>query len=295
MHECRFAGSRLLKKLLRTEGHAVGRKHVATLMRRMGIEALYRKKNTSKHQSGLGLTDPKNWPFIGIAYGLLHNDDQAIAGGILATAPLVRGVLGRANAVVANSGVRGAVAEASFAQPIIRSDGLFSRKGQEIYSAAAGREIKTVPVPQVAGEKMKFHVSAAKQVLNPKEWLPSYGESSANFRSEGSDVVVSILYEAEKDGVVLVKRELRFVGVCSFCKSAFPGPAVPSVTAYDGTGLPAFLGSLIQFEHSDVADAWSAHFANRPKVKHYIMQFLSENVEIEVFAAGYELSEETSV
>jgi putative transposase len=46
--ECPFAGSRLLKKLLRTEGHAVGRKHVATLMRRMGIEALYRKKNTSK-------------------------------------------------------------------------------------------------------------------------------------------------------------------------------------------------------------------------------------------------------
>src|SRR5258706_178204 len=38
--ECPFAGSRLLRKLLRTEGHAVGRKHVATLMRRMGIEAL---------------------------------------------------------------------------------------------------------------------------------------------------------------------------------------------------------------------------------------------------------------
>jgi len=46
--ECPFAGSRLLRKLLRAEGHAVGRKHVATLMRRMGIEALYRKKNTSQ-------------------------------------------------------------------------------------------------------------------------------------------------------------------------------------------------------------------------------------------------------
>ncbi len=43
-----FAGSRLLKKLLRAEGYEVGRKHVATLMRRMGIEALYRKKSTSK-------------------------------------------------------------------------------------------------------------------------------------------------------------------------------------------------------------------------------------------------------
>jgi putative transposase len=47
-----FAGSRLLKKLLRREGVDVGRKHVATLMRRMGIEALYRKKNTSKRHPG---------------------------------------------------------------------------------------------------------------------------------------------------------------------------------------------------------------------------------------------------
>jgi len=43
-----FAGSRMLRDLLRREGIAVGRKHVATLMRRMGIEALYRKPNTSR-------------------------------------------------------------------------------------------------------------------------------------------------------------------------------------------------------------------------------------------------------
>jgi putative transposase len=50
--ECPFAGSRLLKKLLRAEGYAVGRKHVATLMRRMGIEALYRKQSTSRRHPG---------------------------------------------------------------------------------------------------------------------------------------------------------------------------------------------------------------------------------------------------
>ncbi len=43
-----FAGARMLRDLLRQDGHAVGRKHVATLMRRMGIEALYRKANTSR-------------------------------------------------------------------------------------------------------------------------------------------------------------------------------------------------------------------------------------------------------
>ena len=43
-----FAGSRMLRDLLRLEGHRIGRKHVATLMARMGIEALYRKPNTSR-------------------------------------------------------------------------------------------------------------------------------------------------------------------------------------------------------------------------------------------------------
>ena len=38
-----FAGSRMLRDLLNREGIAVGRKHVATLMRRMGIEALYQR------------------------------------------------------------------------------------------------------------------------------------------------------------------------------------------------------------------------------------------------------------
>ena len=43
-----FAGARMLRDMLNNEGTHVGRKHVATLMRRMGIEALYRKANTSK-------------------------------------------------------------------------------------------------------------------------------------------------------------------------------------------------------------------------------------------------------
>jgi putative transposase len=46
--ELPFAGSRMLRDLLIAEGFEVGRRHVATLMRRMGIEALYRKPNTSK-------------------------------------------------------------------------------------------------------------------------------------------------------------------------------------------------------------------------------------------------------
>lgn len=43
-----FAGSRMLRDMLRLAGHEIGRKRVATLMRRIGIEALYRRRNTSK-------------------------------------------------------------------------------------------------------------------------------------------------------------------------------------------------------------------------------------------------------
>ncbi|HNP84098.1 MAG TPA: IS3 family transposase [Nitrospira sp.] len=42
-----FAGARMLRDLLRQEGQTIGRRHVATLMRRMGIEALYRKPHLS--------------------------------------------------------------------------------------------------------------------------------------------------------------------------------------------------------------------------------------------------------
>jgi len=43
-----FAGSRMLRGLLRLQGIEVSRRHVGTLMRRMGIETLYRKPDTSR-------------------------------------------------------------------------------------------------------------------------------------------------------------------------------------------------------------------------------------------------------
>jgi len=46
--ECPFYGSRKLLALLRREGFQVGRRRVQSLMREMGIEALYRKPNLSR-------------------------------------------------------------------------------------------------------------------------------------------------------------------------------------------------------------------------------------------------------
>jgi putative transposase len=43
-----FAGARMLRDLLRREGHTIGRKRVRTVMARMGLDALYRKPTTSQ-------------------------------------------------------------------------------------------------------------------------------------------------------------------------------------------------------------------------------------------------------
>ena len=43
-----FAGSRMLQGLLAADGHQAGRLHISTLMKRMGIEAIYRRRNSSK-------------------------------------------------------------------------------------------------------------------------------------------------------------------------------------------------------------------------------------------------------
>jgi putative transposase len=47
-----FAGSRMLRDFLNREGVEIGRRHVATLMKRMGMEAIYRRPNTSRPAPG---------------------------------------------------------------------------------------------------------------------------------------------------------------------------------------------------------------------------------------------------
>jgi len=43
-----FAGARMVRDLLREEGHSIGRREVAPLMWRMGIAAIYRRPRTSQ-------------------------------------------------------------------------------------------------------------------------------------------------------------------------------------------------------------------------------------------------------
>jgi putative transposase len=57
--ELPFAGARMLRDLLRLEGHRVGRSKVSRLMRLMGIEALYRKPKTTRRNS-----EHKVYPYL---------------------------------------------------------------------------------------------------------------------------------------------------------------------------------------------------------------------------------------
>jgi len=66
-----FTGSRMLRDLLRGEGVEIGRQHVATLMKRMGIEAIYRRPNTSKAAPG-----NKIYPYL-LRGLVLDRPDQA--------------------------------------------------------------------------------------------------------------------------------------------------------------------------------------------------------------------------
>lgn len=79
-----FAGSRMLRDLLNREGFDVGRRHVATLMKRMRIEALYRKPSTSKPVPG-----HKIYPYL-LRGVTVDRPDQAWAMDITYV-PMARG------------------------------------------------------------------------------------------------------------------------------------------------------------------------------------------------------------
>ena len=79
-----FLGARRLAHMLQREGLAVGRRHVSTLMRRMGIEAIYRKRRTSIAAQG-----HKIYPYL-LANVAIERPNQAWAAD-LTYVPMARG------------------------------------------------------------------------------------------------------------------------------------------------------------------------------------------------------------
>jgi putative transposase len=79
-----FLGSRKLARLLKDEGHAVGRRHVSTLMRCMGIEPIYRKPRTSLPDKA-----HKIYPYL-LSGVVIERPNQAWASDITYV-PMARG------------------------------------------------------------------------------------------------------------------------------------------------------------------------------------------------------------
>lgn len=79
-----FAGSRMLQKLLNREGFETGRLHVRTLMKRMGITALYRKPRTLKPGDG-----HKIYPYL--LRGLAVTKPNQVWAADLTYIPMARG------------------------------------------------------------------------------------------------------------------------------------------------------------------------------------------------------------
>jgi putative transposase len=84
--ELPFYGTRKLTRELRNEGHEVGRRHVTTLMRRMGIEALYRRPRTSLPARGAAI-----YPYL--LSGLAIERPNQVWASDLTYLPLAHGFL----------------------------------------------------------------------------------------------------------------------------------------------------------------------------------------------------------
>lgn len=143
-------------------------------------------------------------------------------------------------------------------------------------------------------------IGQPKLILNPYEWLPGYGESKVSFRSIGADVILDIEYERDVSGVEgadivqNLKREIAFVSVGAFMRVPFPGKMFFD---FHGDSSRFGLGELTEFMCSEwvtssVEARGSVSAGTSSEVKHFSIQFLSENVAFHVLAETVSLSDE---
>lgn len=116
-------------------------------------------------------------------------------------------------------------------------------------------------------------------VLDPYDWLPGHGENGVELRTQGADLSVIIPYDGE-DGEL--KKELLFRHAVAFCKAACPGPSMLDMQC--SVKCTASMSSLIEYPDSEAAKAWRDHFQGLFEIKHYSIFFMSENVDLVVFA-----------
>lgn len=143
-------------------------------------------------------------------------------------------------------------------------------------------------------------IGKPKLILNPYEWLPGYGESKVPFRAVGLDVILDIEYErdvpsAEGLGTVRhFRREIIFQAARVFMRVPFPGSFL---FEFQGDSSEYGLGELTEFMDSELIDSSmnarrSVSSFGASGVRHFSIQFLSENVAFHVLAEAVFLSDE---
>lgn len=143
-------------------------------------------------------------------------------------------------------------------------------------------------------------IGKPKLILNPYEWLPGYGESKVSFRSVDGDVILDVEYEryaSGVDGVDIVqylRREIVFKSVQVVMRVPFPGSVF---FEFEGDPIEFRLGELTEFLESELVRSnmkfcHSVYADGSSKVRHFNIQFLSENVAFHVLAETVSLSVE---
>lgn len=143
-------------------------------------------------------------------------------------------------------------------------------------------------------------IGRPKLILNPYKWLPGYGESKVSFRSIGADVILDVEYERDvpdADTVQSLRRDIAFKSVRAFVRVPFPGSMF---FEFNGDSSAFGLGELTEFMYSEWASpnmevCRSVSAGGSPGVRHFSIQFLSENVAFHVLAETVVLSEEQLV
>lgn len=145
-----------------------------------------------------------------------------------------------------------------------------------------------------------MRIGRPKKIIDPYDWLPGYGESNVAIVSEGLNLTIVVRYDREDPSsgeISVAKREFRFEYAPAFLRQPFPGGFSFEVTG-DATDLK--LGVLTEFQSSEFVDRYLSSRASItsgpvPRMRHFSIQFLSENLDVHVVAADVSLSDEAIV
>jgi hypothetical protein len=158
----------------------------------------------------------------------------------------------------------------------------------------------------------------ARIIIDPYEWMPSYGESGVSYRSSRGDLILEVTYDEPdtetREGVGMLRRQMTFRHAAYVIVTPFPGvnplhPESASVIGLSGSvkaHAPLTdeqldeIHSLIEIEDSDFLEGCKKVYGRisghiPPAFRHFLIWFLSENVSFQIIAVDVTLSEPVRV